>query len=197
MYARYAHPRNITVERLLEISHLVVRDHSHILSREPPAPQPPAPSSLLAPTNPFPQLAKVFKTIQYLTSKFAEASASTKLLSAAISVGDARASSTVVSNALGTQLPPTSASTASGVQVPPSVSATTSGTARPHTPNPLALKYLSSRLCLLSALKVLRQTPRLRRLWRQCPRTPCCKNRAPTTSRSRKIHASASIHQPT
>ena len=33
MFARYAAPRNITVERLLEISHLVVRDPPHILSR--------------------------------------------------------------------------------------------------------------------------------------------------------------------
>ena len=47
MFARYAAPRNITVERLLEISHLVIRDATHILSREPPALQLPVPSSLL------------------------------------------------------------------------------------------------------------------------------------------------------
>ncbi len=38
MFARYTTSRNITVERLLEISHLVVRDPTHILCREPPAP---------------------------------------------------------------------------------------------------------------------------------------------------------------
>ena len=115
MYARYATPRNITVERLLEISHLVFRDPTHILSREPPVPQNPAHLSLLAPAHPLPQPAEVFKTIQYLASKFAEASASTKPPPVDAPAADARAPLTAAPNTPGWQLPPTSESTASGV----------------------------------------------------------------------------------
>ena len=136
VYARYAHPRNITVDRLFEISHLVVRDTSHILSREPPAPQPPVPSSLMTPAHMLSEPTEVLKTIQFLAFKFAEAPASTKPPPADTSAADARASSAVASNALGSQLPPTAASTPSGAQAPPSASATTSGKARPHTPIP-------------------------------------------------------------
>ena len=77
MFARYAAPRNITVERLLEISHLVVRDSTHTLSREFPALQLPVLSSLLASTHFLPQPSEVYKTLQFITSIFAEASAST------------------------------------------------------------------------------------------------------------------------
>ena len=136
VYARYAPQRNITVERLLEISHLVVRNPSHILNREPPAPQPPTPSSLIASAHPLPQPAEVFKMLQLLDSKFAEASASTKPLLADTCAADTRSSSSVTPNASGTQLPPTFVSTVSGAQAPPFASATTSGTARPHTPIP-------------------------------------------------------------
>ena len=38
--ARYTKPRPLSFEDLLEISRIVVRDSSHILSREPQAPQP-------------------------------------------------------------------------------------------------------------------------------------------------------------
>ena len=134
MYARYATPRNITVERLLEILHLVVRDPTHILSREPPAPQPPAPSSLLASAHSLPQPAEVFKTLQFTASKFAEVSSSTKPTPADTSVAGARVPLTVAPNAPGTKLPPTSASTASGAQAQLSAAATKSGTARPQTP---------------------------------------------------------------
>ena len=61
MFARYAAPLNLTVERPLEISHLVVREPTHILSREPPVPLLPVPSSLLASAHPLPQPAKVYK----------------------------------------------------------------------------------------------------------------------------------------
>ena len=78
MFARYAAPRNIIVGRLLEISHLVIRDPTNILSREPPAPQLPVHSSLLASAHPLPQPAEVYESLQLIASKFAEASASTK-----------------------------------------------------------------------------------------------------------------------
>ena len=112
MFERYAAPRNITVERLLEISHLVVRDPTHILSREPPAPQLPVLSSLLALAHPFPQPAEMYKTLQLIASKFAEAFASTKPPPADTSAAGARAPFTVAPNALGSQLPPTSESMA-------------------------------------------------------------------------------------
>ena len=131
MFARYAAPRNITVERLLEISHLVVRDPTHILSREPPAPQPPVPSGLLTSAHPLPQPAEVYKTLQLIASKFVEASASTKSPPADTSAAGARAPSTGALNSPGSQLPPTSEPTDSCIQAPPSASATTSGAARP------------------------------------------------------------------
>ena len=136
VYARYAHPRNITIDRLLKISYIVVRDFSHILSREPPALHLPVPSSLMAPAHRLSQPAEVLRTIQFLASKFAEASASTKPPLADTSAADTRVLSAVASNAPGSQLPPASESTALGAQEPPSESATTSGTARPSTPTP-------------------------------------------------------------
>ena len=78
MFGRNAAPRNITVERLIKISHLVVRDLTNILSREPQTPQLPVPSSLLASAHPLPLPAEVYKTLQLVPSKFAEASASRK-----------------------------------------------------------------------------------------------------------------------
>ena len=136
VYARYAHPRNITVDWLHEISLLVVRDPLHILSRELTAPQPPAPSSLLTPAHHLFQPAKVLKTIQFLASKFAETSASTKPPPANTSAADARVSSSVAFNAPGSQLPPTAVSMPLNDQAPPSASVTMSGTARPHTTIP-------------------------------------------------------------
>ena len=62
---------------------------------------------------------------------------------------------------------------------------------------PLVLRHLSPRPRLLSALKVLHQTPRPLRPRPQCPRTPTFKNRAPSKSGSRMIQAQASTHQPT
>ena len=136
VFALYADSHNITVDRLFKISHFVVRDPSHIQSREPLALYLPAPSSLMAPTHVLSQPAEVLKTILFLASKFAEAYANTKLLLADTSAADARAPLAVASNAPGSQLPPASESTASGAQAPPSVSAPTSGAARPHTPTP-------------------------------------------------------------
>ena len=106
----------------------------HILSREPLAPQLPVPSSLLASAHPLPQPSEVYKTLQLISSKFAEASASTKPRPADTSAAGSRAPSTVAPNASGSQLPPTSESTASGAQAPPSASAATSGAARSQTP---------------------------------------------------------------
>ena len=56
---------------------------------------------------------------------------------------------------------------------------------------------MSPWLRFLVALKVIRQTPRLPRSWPQCPRTPICKSRAPTTSRSRKRLVQSSCRQHT
>ena len=107
MYAQYASSSNITVERFIEISHLVVRDYSPILSQEPSAFQPPAPSNLMAPTHLLSKPAEMFKTLEFLASKCAQASSRTKQPSADTSAVDARAPTTVVSNAFSTQLPPT------------------------------------------------------------------------------------------
>ena len=48
VYEQYAYPCNISVDRLLEILHIVVRDPSHILNRKPPALHLSGPSSLMA-----------------------------------------------------------------------------------------------------------------------------------------------------
>ena len=92
----------------------------------------------------------MIKTLQFLASKFAEASASTRPPSADSSAADARAPSIVVFNAPGTQLRPTPVSTALGANAPLFAAATTGSTARPTTLIPSLAK-----LPVLSALSFL------------------------------------------
>ena len=146
IFARYAAPRNITVERLIEISHLVVRDPTHILSREPPAPQLPVLSSLLASAHPLPQPAEVYKTLQLIASKFAKASASKKPPLVDTFAAGSRAPWTVAPNAPGSQLPPISESPDSDAHMLHSAYAATNGAARLQT-----LAFLRARAPELSA----------------------------------------------
>ena len=197
MFARYAASRNITVERLLEISHFVVRDHTHILSRKPPASQLPVPSSLLTSAHLLPQPGDVYKTLQLIASKFAEVSASTKPPLADASAAGARAFSTVAPNApCSIRLRLSNRRFLVIRRHPPQPNKRTAQLAN-RIRFPRVFKHLSPRLRPLVALKDPRQTPRLPRPRLQCPRTRTCKNRALMMSRSRTKQAPASIYQPT
>ena len=134
--ARYVYPRNITVDRFLEISHIVVRDPLHILSREPPALHLPAPSSLMAPAHLLSQPAEVLKTIQFLAYNLQRLPPAPNRRSPTLPLP-----TRVLLRPL-PPMPPASESMASGAQTPPSASASTSGTACQLTSTPSRAQVL-------------------------------------------------------